>query len=205
MKCPKCGTNNPNFFRKCVDCGTKLPKIDPLAKKKQLMLIYGVIGLCVVALLTVAVINFPAIEGWALSLPAFFHAAPVSTAPHITQFSTGQPARYGDIQITVGDSRSGGITFNNQIFYTVVITLKNFQTKDSAHFTTSDFVLVDSSGTQFLPAGIGDGITYDLGPGATGSIEVRYIIPKDAGGLKLRVDTGKTTGSVSGSYYDFVL
>jgi hypothetical protein len=205
MKCPKCGTNNPNFFRKCVDCGTKLPRADPRAKKKRQMLLYSMLGLCVVALLTVVVINFPAIAGWALSLPAFFHAAPVSTAPQITQFSTGQPARFGDVQVTVGDSREGGVTFNNQVFYTVVVTLQNFQTRDTAHFTTSDFILMDSHGREFHPAGIGDGITYDLAPGITGSVEVRYIIPKDSGGLKLRVDTGKTTGSVSGSYYDFIL
>ena len=179
MKCPKCGTNNPNFFRKCVDCGTKLPRADPRAKKKRQMLLYSMLGLCVVALLTVVVINFPAIAGWALSLPAFFHAAPVSTAPQITQFSTGQPARFGDVQVTVGD-----IGFV---------------------FLGIDFILMDSHGREFHPAGIGDGITYDLAPGITGSVEVRYIIPKDSGGLKLRVDTGKTTGSVSGSYYDFIL
>ncbi len=206
MICPKCGTNNPNFFIKCVECGTKLPKgTTPEERKKQQMLLYG--GICLVAAVALAavIINMPAIGAWIFSLPAFFSAVPVGTVPQTTQLSLNEPGRYGDIQITVTRTREGGISFNNQKFYTVLADIRNFQTRNPAHFISNDFPLIDSRGEQYLPAGIGDGITLDVQPGTTESVELRYIIPKDAAGLKLRIDAGRSSGNVAGTYLDFKL
>jgi hypothetical protein len=205
MICPKCGVNNPNFFIRCVECGAKLPKPDRNAKKKRQLLLYGGLGFLVVIVLAAAAVNLPAINAWAVSLPAFFQGGTVSTVPHISFYAAGETARYGDIQVTVSAAREGGVAFNNQKFYIVPVALRNFQARDPVHFTTSDFILIDPLGNEFHPAGIGDGIAYDLGPGAGGAVELRYIVPKDTGHMRLRIDTGKSSGSVAGSYYEFIL
>ena len=205
MICPKCGTPNPAFFDKCVECGARLPKAGGDDRKRRL-LVYGIFGACALAALAVIAIALPAISGGLLALFAFFHGGPASSVPRISQFGIGEPARYGDLQVTVTGARDGTM-FNDRKFYTVTAELQNYRSQGSLHFAAGDFPLIDSRGEVITPLGIGDGITYDLAPGATGTIDLRYLIMAGQEGLRLRIDPSIPLGEASGTtvYYDFML
>jgi len=205
MICRRCGAQNPDFFEKCLECGAQLPRADPDARKKKLLL-YGVAGAAVLVLTGVLVLFLPAITGLVSGAPAALHSAPVAAVPEITTFAIGEPATYGDLQMTVTGTKDGAV-FEDRKFYSVMVLLQNSGDHDTLHFTSGDFPLVDSIGEVISPIGIGDGISYDLAPGSSGTIELRYIVLIRQQGLKLRIDPRVPLNGVSGRgvFYDFLL
>ena len=205
MICRRCGASNPDFFDKCLECGAQLPAADPDARRKKLLL-YGIAGTGVLVLIGVLVLCLPAVTALVSAAPAALHAAPVAPVPEITTFAVGEPARYGDLQLTVTGTKDGA-AFEDRKFYSVMLGLQNFRDHDTLHFTAGDFPLVDSIGEVISPIGIGDGISYDLAPGSSGTIELRYIVLARQQGLKLQTDPRVPLNEASGRgvLYDFLL
>ena len=205
MICPKCGTANPRFFKKCIECGAFLPVEDP-ARAKARILVYAGAGLLGLATLVVIALTIPVIGGWISAHPVISHPAPASAVPQISQFSINESAEYGGLQMIVSGVRDGTM-FNDRKFYTVTMGLKNSQASKTLHFTASDFLLIDSQGKEISPVGIGDGITFDLAPGSSGTVDLRYIVDTNTSGLKIRIDPRTPLGETSTTmmFYDFVL
>ena len=206
MICPKCGTKNPGFFRKCHGCGAELPRFDKAAEKRERQVIrYGAISIFVLGVIILIVLNLPAISGWLHAIPGSIPS--INTTPRITQFAIGQPAIHNDVVFTVSGAGVRGTAFNGQENFRVTASIKNQKAGSPVHYSTNDFTLLDTHGNTYRPLSIDSDITYDQKPGTTGVVELVFIIPEKSPGLKLRFDPREPIEKISGSdmYFDFLL
>lgn len=203
MICPRCGTTNPAFFDKCIECGAILNKEGEIAARRRKYLLAGIAGIVLIVVIAGAVIAVPAVSH---GLKILSHLGESSQSPQTSTYSIGEPAQYSDLQLTVTAAREGS-QFNDRGFYLVTISLQNLKADGTLHFTTNDFILIDSDGHQYQAAGIGDGLSYDLNTGSTGSVDLRYIISQDSKGFRLRFDPSGPLGSAPEgmSYSEFIL
>jgi hypothetical protein len=117
----------------------------------------------------------------------------ISTAIHSTplsqnqfpQFEINQPARVGDIQVTITGDHLGLEQFNGDRFYTVTVSVQNFNSEQTYTLSATDFILTDSRGNYYNPLGIQSKTSYDALPGQIGTADLVYIIPQGTTNLRL--------------------
>jgi len=197
-RCPKCKTDNPEIYDNCLNCGTPLPDIPrPQGARKYL------VPLLVVAL--IAIVTFIVV------IPALHYSATggtiVSTAiKSVTQsptpsgtYAVKQPARLGDLELTVLGGHSGTNQFNGQRFYTVSVSIQNFNNNDTYTLSATDFILSDTAGNYYDPMGIQSKTSYDAMPGQTGTVDLVYIIPQGEDKFQLLYTFPETVVPAGGS------
>jgi hypothetical protein len=190
-KCPKCGKNNPHFFKHCVDCGAVLnidiQNVDiQKAKKINSYLKIGLV-FCVLVILVIFVI-LPAVQyshtfGQNFSETVSTKSAAVSPIP---EYPLNQQVENGNLQITINSARDGLNTYNSNKFFIASVYLKNNRTAGNVQVSGTDFELIDSEGTKYYPYGIGSTVMYDLSPSQSGSGDLTYMIPQRVTGRKIQ-------------------
>lgn len=181
--CPKCKTRNPAIYTHCIRCGSPLPvevhtytSIKYVAAATVIMLVILAIVYVVVPALHLSVATG---KNMSEAIKTGASATPVPV------FAVNDPARFGDIQVTVTQVRMGDNTINSGRFCTVTVSVQNFATGTSYSIPAGDFVLADADGTYYYSTGIGSKVAYDAGPESTGMVDLVYIVPQAARDLQL--------------------
>ena len=172
------------IYTRCLNCGGPLPEI-PRAEGWRRFLVPAFTLL--VVMIVVVVVIVPAIHYSMTGGQAFSTAlgAITATPTPLPQYQIGQPVRSGDLQVMVTDARPGNNQFNGQQFYTVTVSLQNYNAIDTYSLAATDFALADSRGTYYSPLDIQSKTSYDLPPNTAGIATVDYIIPLNVGNLRL--------------------
>jgi hypothetical protein len=140
-----------------------------------------------VVLVVVVVLIIPAIH-YSMESGRIFSTAidGVTASPTpVPQYPLDQPARAGDLQVTVMGSRPGVNQFNGERFYTVTISVQNFNSNETYTLSAADFSLTDAGGNYYTPLGIQSKTSYDLLPNTTGIADLVYIVPLGADKLRM--------------------
>jgi len=181
--CPKCKARNPAIYSHCIRCGTPLPAevksygaIKYVAAATVIMLVILVIIYVVVPALHMSVAT-----GRNLSEAIKTGAADTP----VPVYAVNEPARSGDLQVTVTQVRMGDNTVNSGRFCTVIVSVQNFAANTSYRIPAGDFVLANGDDTYYYSTGIGSKVAYDAGPGSTGMADLVYIVPQAAWDLRL--------------------
>jgi hypothetical protein len=172
------------FYDHCLNCGTPLPPItQPKGIKTYLVPAVVVVFVILVSVfLVIPAVHYSMTGGQALSTAINGVTASPTPAP---QYHIDQPARVGDLQVTVTDARAGANQFNAKRFYTVTLALQNFNAGDTYTLSAADFTLTDAGGNYYSSSGIQSQPSYDLLPGTVATVDLVYIVPVNAD--KLRV------------------
>jgi hypothetical protein len=109
----------------------------------------------------------------------------VSSPTPVPGYEINEPVRNGDLQVMITQARAGQNTFNAGRFYMVTACIQNFNRDTTISIPSGDFVLADSLGNYYYSTGIGSKVSYDALPGTTGTVDLIYIIPQDAQGLRV--------------------
>jgi hypothetical protein len=183
-KCPKCGKTNPHFFTNCVECGAKLDTGVKKADNRGRYLKIGLI-LCV-SLILIIFIALPAVR-YSMSLGQNFTnavSAEQTKAP-IIESALNRPVGNDNLLITVNSAHDGQNTYNSNKFFLVSIHLKNTRGAGNIQVSGSDFVLVDSEGTQYFPYSMGSKVTFDLNASQSATTELTFVIPQNTTAKKV--------------------
>ena len=183
-RCPRCKTDNPEIYDHCLNCGTPLPEITkPQGMKRFLLPVFVVVFVVIVA----AVVVVPALH-YSLTSGRIISTA-ISSTPlsqdQIPQYELNQPARAGDLQVNITGDHLGEVQFNGDRFYTVIISVQNFNSEETYTLSASDFILTDNEGNYYNPLGIQSKTSYDALPNQTGTADLVYIIPQGTNNLRL--------------------
>ncbi|HVP97199.1 DUF4352 domain-containing protein [Methanoregula sp.] len=183
-RCPRCRTDNPAIYDHCMNCGAPLPAIpEPQGFRPY---IAPVVVVAIVILVTVFIlvpaIHYSMAGGQILSTAI---SGVTATPTPIPRYPLDQPARVGDLQLTVTDARPGINQFNSQRFYTVTVSIQNFNATDIYTLSATDFILTDASGTYYSPLGIQSKTTYDALPGTNRLADLVYIVPLNVTDMRL--------------------
>ncbi|MFZ0181531.1 MAG: DUF4352 domain-containing protein [Methanoregula sp.] len=108
-----------------------------------------------------------------------------ATPTPVPEYQINQPARVGDLQVTVTDTRPGVNQFNDKRFYTVTLSVQNFNSNDTYTLSATDFTLADARENYYSSLGIQSKPSYDVLPGTTGVVDLVYIVPLSADKLRL--------------------
>jgi hypothetical protein len=119
-----------------------------------------------------------------MNMSAAISSAVTSPTP-LPRYETNQPVRDGDLQVIITQAHAGQNTLSAGRFYTVTVSIQNFNRDTSISIPSGDFVLTDSRGNYYYSTGIGARVSYDALPGTTGPVDLVYIIPLDAQGLQV--------------------
>jgi len=183
-RCPWCGTDNPSIYEHCIKCGGPLPlKTSPHEIKKYLVPAIVLVFLILVGVyLVIPALHLSMATGMNMSAAISSDAASPTPVP---RYETNEPVRDGDLQVMITQAHTGENTFNAGRFYTVTACIQNFNRDTTISIPSGDFVLADSHGNYYYSTGIGSRVSYDALPGTTGTVDLVYIIPKDAQGLRV--------------------
>jgi hypothetical protein len=197
-KCPRCGKTNPHFFTNCVECGTKL---DAGIKKADNLSRYLKVGLVLVFLILIIFVALPAVR-YSMTIGQNFTnavSAEQTDAP-IIESALNMPIGNDNLQITVSSARDGQNTYNSNKFFLVSIHLKNTRGAGNIQVSGSNFVLVDSEGTQYFPYSMGSKVTFDLNASQSTTTELTFVIPQNAMAKKVMF-TFPETSAFAGNRY----
>lgn len=185
-KCMKCGKVNPHFFTHCVDCGAKLdPELRELSKYSRYL--KPALIIVVVAILVLVVV-LPAARYSHLFVQDVSEkvSSPSGTDAPAPEYPVGHAIGNNDFQITIESARDGQNTYNSNKFFLVSVNLKNTRTSGNLKGSGSDFELIDSEGSRYMPYSIGSKIMYDLSPSQGSSGELTFVIPQKATAQKIQ-------------------
>jgi len=181
--CPKCRARNPAIYTHCIRCGSPLPEeiqnytaIKYVAAATVIMLVILAIVYVIVPTLHLSVATG---KNMSEAIKSGASATPVPV------YAVNEPARVGDLQVTVTQVRPGDNTINSGRFCTVTVSVQNFAAGTSYHIPAGDFVMADADGTYYYSTGIGSKVAYDAGPESTGMADLVYIVPQAARDLQL--------------------
>lgn len=197
-RCPWCKTDNPAIYDHCMKCGGPLPtKTKPEGVKTFLIpAVVLIIVVIAVIYLVIPALHLSAATGRNLSTAI----SSASSSP-LPRYGIGEPAQYGDLQVTVTQDKFGSETVNNGRFLTVTVNIRNFNSDTAATIGAGDFVLADAAGNYYSSTGIGSRVSYDATPGSSGFADLVYLVPKDATGFQvLYTFPDKSPGTVTGRH-----
>jgi hypothetical protein len=183
-RCPWCGTDNPSIYEHCIKCGGPLPlKTPPHEIKKYLTPAIILVFLVLVGVyLVIPALHLSAATGMNMSAAISSGAAAPTPVP---RYEINEPVHDGDLQVTITQAHAGQNTFNAGRFYTVTASIQNFNRDTIISIPSGDFVLTDSRGNYYFSTGIGSKVSYDAQPGTTGTVDLVYIVPQNAEGLRV--------------------
>ncbi|MFA5237096.1 MAG: DUF4352 domain-containing protein [Methanoregula sp.] len=198
-RCPRCKTDNPVIYEHCIKCGGPLPPVRQRPGGKKILALVVIVMLVVLATvyLVIPTLHLSAATGKNLSAAISVGAASPTPIP---RYGIRQPARNSDLQVTVTQTRAGENTFNAGRFYTVTVSIQNFNRDTGLTIPASAFVLLDSDGNYYTSSGIGSRVSYDALPGTTGTVDLVYIVPQDAEGLRILYTFPDSTVSGAGPH-----
>ncbi|MGB9221275.1 DUF4352 domain-containing protein [Methanoregula sp.] len=182
-RCPKCKMDNPAIYDRCLNCGTPLPEITHPGMDRYLL--PGIVVVMVVLITGVLII--PALHISMASgrdLSTAINGVSATPTP-VPEYQINQPARVGDLQVTVTDTRPGENQFNGKRFYTVTLSVQNFNSNETYTLSATDFTLTDAGENYYSSLGIQSKPSYDILPGTTGVVDLVYIVPLSADKLRL--------------------
>src|SRR5208283_3491562 len=104
--------DNPAIYDRCLNCGTPLPEITHPGMDRYLL----------------PALHISMASGRDLSTAINGVSATPTPVP---EYQINKPARVGDLQVTVTDTRPGENQFNGKRFYTVTLSVQNFNSNDT--------------------------------------------------------------------------
>ena len=144
--------DNPAIYDRCLNCGTPLPEIThPGMDRYLLPAIIVVMVVLVTGFLIIPALHISMASGRDLSTAINGVSATPTPVP---EYQINQPARVGDLQVTVTDTRPGVNQFNDKRFYTVTLSVQNFNSNDTYTLSATDFTLADARENYYSSLGI---------------------------------------------------
>lgn len=181
--CPKCRARNPAIYTHCIRCGTPLPN------EVQTFSAIKYVAVATVVILVILAIVYVVVPALHLSVATGRNLSEAiktgASATPVPVYAVNEPARFGDLQVTVTQVRMGDNTINSGRFCTVTVSVQNFAAGTSYRIPAGDFVLADADHTYYYSTGIGSKVAYDAGPESTGMADLVYIVPQAARDLRL--------------------
>lgn len=185
--CLHCGTRNPPFLTRCVICGEPLFET---TQKPIPALAYLPIGLVLaLSFLAIGCAVIPAVhityafgQDFSKNAVVPFLAAPT----RVPVYPQNMEASDGSLAVTVTAARDGQLSYPDTKFFLVTVELKNLRSDREIEVTGRNFELFDSKGTRYTPYGIESQVSYSLRPLSSTSVQLTYIITRDAAGDHIR-------------------
>ena len=175
--------DNPGIYDHCLNCGTPLPEIrQPQGIQKYILpAVMVLIAVLLIGFLIIPALHISMASGRVFSTDI----DGVTASPTPVTYQINQPVRMGDLQITVTGVRPGVNQFNAKRFYTVTLSLQNFNADDTYTLSATDFALTDAGGNYYSSSGIQSQPSYDLLPNSIAIVDLVYIVPVNARNLRI--------------------
>lgn len=171
------------IYTHCIRCGTALP--DDVTSYGGIRYVAAatiiLLAILLVICLVVPALHLSAATGRNLSEAINTGAA----GKPLSLYALNEPARSGDLQVTVTQVRKGDHTLNAGRFLIVTVSIRNFAGSTGYRIPAGDFVLADKKGTYYTTTGIGSKVSYDAGAGTSGTADLIYIVSQTAEDLRL--------------------